>query len=84
MKETYKITNVPPPIDEKDVVNKEYCDNNLLFSSNKIDILSKNLTELRKGDFDNVTTGQLKATIIICHHLQLMEVLFGLMIRHLN
>ena len=26
MKDTYKITNVHPPIDEKDVVNKEYCD----------------------------------------------------------
>ena len=26
MKDTYKITNVHPPIDEKDV-NKEYCDN---------------------------------------------------------
>ena len=41
MKDTYKITNVHPPIDEKDVVNKEYCDNNLLSSSNKIDIISK-------------------------------------------
>ena len=41
MKDTYKITNVHPPIDEKDVVKKEYCDNNLLSSSNKIDILSK-------------------------------------------
>ena len=40
MKETYKITNVHPPIDEKDVVNKEYCDNNLLSYSNKMDILS--------------------------------------------
>ena len=56
MKDTYKITNVHPPIDEKDVVNKEYCDNNLLSSSNKIDILSKNITELRIGDFDKVTT----------------------------
>ena len=28
MKDTYKITNVHSPIDEKDVVNKEYCDNN--------------------------------------------------------
>ena len=27
MKDTYKITNVHPPIDEKDVFNKEYCDN---------------------------------------------------------
>ena len=49
MKDTYKITHVHPPIDEKDVVNKEYCDNNLLSSSNKIDILSRNITELRKG-----------------------------------
>ena len=38
--DTYKITNVQPPIDEKDVVNKEYCDNNLLSSNNKIDILT--------------------------------------------
>ena len=38
MKDTSKITNVHPLIDEKDVVNKEYCDNNLLSSSNKIDI----------------------------------------------
>ena len=29
MKDTYKITNGHPPIDEKDVVNKEFCDNNL-------------------------------------------------------
>ena len=46
MEDTYKITNVHTPIDEKDVVNKEYCDNNLLSSNNKIDILSKNITEL--------------------------------------
>ena len=56
MKDIYKITNVHPPIDEKDVVNKEYCDNNLLSSSNKFDILCKNITELRRGDFDKVTT----------------------------
>ena len=64
MKDTYKITNVHPPIDEKDVVNEEYCDNNLLSSSNKIDILRRNITELRKGDFDKVTTKtlQLKET----------------------
>ena len=60
MKDTYKITNVHPPRDEKDVVNKEYCDNNLLSSSNKIDILSGNITELRKGDFDKVTTKTLE------------------------
>ena len=60
MKDTYKITNVHPPIDEKDVVNKEYCDNNSLSSSNKIDILSRNITELRKGDFDKVTTKTLQ------------------------
>ena len=64
MKDTYKITNVHPPIDEKDVVNKEYCDNNLLSSSNKIDILSKNITELRKGKFEEVTFDQLIANII--------------------
>ena len=60
MKDTYKITNVHPPRDEKDVVNKEYCDNNLLSSSKEIDILSRNITELRKGDFDKVTTKTLQ------------------------
>ena len=60
MKDTYKITNVHPPIDEKDVVNKEHCDNNLLSSNNKIDILGKNITELRKGEFDKVTTKSLQ------------------------
>ena len=60
MKDTYKITNVHPPIDEKDVVNKEYCYNNLLSSSNKIDILRRNITELRKGEFDKVTTKTLQ------------------------
>ena len=59
IKDTYKIINVHPPIDEKDVVNKEYGDNNLLSSNNKIDILSKNITELRKGEFDKVTTKKL-------------------------
>ena len=28
MKDPYRITNVHPLIDEKDVVNKDYCDNN--------------------------------------------------------
>ena len=60
MNDTYKIINLHPPIDEKDVVNKEYCDNNLLSSTNKIDILSKIITELKKGDFDNVTTKTLQ------------------------
>ena len=60
MKDTYKITNVHPPIDEKEVVNKEYCDNNLLSSNNKIDILSKNISELRKSEFDKVTTKTLQ------------------------
>ena len=49
MKDTFENTNVHPPIDEKDVVNKEYCDDNLLSSNNKTDILSRNITELRKG-----------------------------------
>ena len=60
LKDTYKFTNVHHPIDEKDVVNKEYCDNNLLSSSIKIDILSKNLTELRKSEFNKVTTKTLQ------------------------
>ena len=64
MKETYKITNVHPPSDEKDVVNREYCDSNLITSSKKIDILSKKVTEIRKGDFDKgiTKTIQLKKT----------------------
>ena len=41
MKDIYKVTNTHPPIDQKDVVNKGYCDNNLLFSSNKKDVLGK-------------------------------------------
>ena len=60
MKDTYKITNVHPPKDEKDVVNEEYCDHNLLSSSNKLDILSRNITELRKCEFDKVTTKTLQ------------------------
>ena len=60
MKDTYKIKNVHPPIDEKDVVKNEYFDNNLLSSNNKIDILSKNITELRKGEFVKVTTKTLQ------------------------
>ena len=60
MKDTYKVTNVHPPIYEKYVVNKEYCDKNLLSSTNKIDILSKNITELRKSEFDKVTTKTLQ------------------------
>ena len=60
MKDNYKIKNVHPPTDEKAVVNKKYCDNNLLSSSNKIDILGRNITELRKGDFDKVTTKTLQ------------------------
>ena len=36
MKDSYKIIKTHTLIDEKDVVNKEYCDNNLLPSSNKI------------------------------------------------
>ena len=64
MKDTYKITNLHPPIDEKDVVNKEYCDNNLLSSNNKIDILSKNITELRKGKFEEIKIDRLNGNSI--------------------
>ena len=60
MKDTYQITNVHPPEDEKDVVNKGFCDNNLLSSNKKMDILIKNITELRKGEFHNVTTKTLQ------------------------
>ena len=65
MKDTYKITNVHSPIDEIDIVNKYcYCDNNLFSSNNKVDILSKNITELRKVKFEEVTIGQLNANVI--------------------
>ena len=56
MKDTYEIASVHPLTDEKNVVNKEYCDNNLFSSSNNLDIFCRNITELRKGDFDKVTT----------------------------
>ena len=36
MKNTYKIKNMHPPTDIKDAVNKEYCDNNLLSTDNKM------------------------------------------------
>ena len=60
MRDTYKVTNVHLPIDEKDVVNKGYFDSNLLSSSDKIDIFSKNIAELRKGEFDKITTKTLQ------------------------
>ena len=60
LKDTYRITDVHPPLYKKDAVNKEYCDNNLLSSSIKIDILSKNISELRKGDFEKITTKTLQ------------------------
>ena len=44
MKDTYRITNVQPPKDQKDVINKGYCDYNVLSSNNKINILDKNIT----------------------------------------
>ena len=49
---------------KKDVVNKKCCDKNLLSSNNKIDILSKNITELRKGRVKEDTIGQLNANFI--------------------
>ena len=44
----------------KKLLLKEHCDSNLLSSSKKIDNLSKKITELRKGEFDNVTTKTLQ------------------------
>ena len=64
MKDTFENTNVHPPIDEKDVVKKEYCDNNLLSSDIKLNNLSKYITDLRQVDFKEVTTGQLNANFI--------------------
>ena len=51
------------PHRRKNVVNKEYCESNLLSSSQKIDILSKNITELRKGEFDKVRTKTLQLNL---------------------
>ena len=44
----------------KNVVIKDYCDSNLLSSSNKIHILSKRITQLSKSEFDKITTKTLK------------------------
>ena len=77
MKDTYKITNVHPPTDEKEVVNKEYCDNNLLSSSNKVDILSRKITDLRRVDFNKVTTKtlKLKSQIVLNFVIKLLLIL---------
>ena len=53
-----------PPTDEKKIANKVYCDSNILSSSNKNDILSKNIIELRKGEFDKATTKTLQLSKI--------------------
>ena len=70
MKDTYKITNVHPPRDEKDVVNKEYCDNNLLSSSNKIDILSRNIIDVSNEELINEfieSTNEVRNTVKFCN-----------------
>ena len=59
MKNTHKNTNLYPFTDEKDVVDKEYCDNSLLSYSKKY-ILCKNITELRNAELDKVTTKTIK------------------------
>ena len=68
----------------KDAVNIKYYDNNLLSSNCKADLLVKNITELRKVEFEEFTTYQLNATLFNYHYLQPMEALYGLMIRQLN
>ena len=73
MKDTYKITHAHPTIDETDVFNKEYCDINLLSSSNKIDISSKNITELRNVDSDKVTTKSLQLNKIQANEERINE-----------
>ena len=65
-KNTYKITSVHSHTEEKDDVNKEYYDKDVLSFSNKIDILSKIITELRKGVFDKITTKILQLSH--CHN----------------
>ena len=64
MKSNFIMKNLRPPLDMKNNVNKEYCYNNFLSCNNTSDILSKNITELRKGDFEEITTGQQNANII--------------------
>ena len=49
---------------KKKFANKVYCDSNILSSSNKNDILSKNIIELRKSDFDKATTKTLQLSKI--------------------
>ena len=68
MKDTYKITNVHQPIDEKDVVKKI-----IVTSPNEIDILGKNITELRRVDFDTVTTKTLQLNKIEVNEEQINE-----------
>ena len=84
IKSNYKIKNLHRPIDIKDAVNKENCENNLLSSNNKTDISSKNITELRKGEFEEITTGQLNANIFQLPSSTTNGGLYGLMIRQLN
>ena len=79
MKDNYNITNVHPPIDEKYVVNKEFCDKNLLSGSKIIDISSKNTTEIRKGDFDRV-----RANTLQLHKIHVNEELFNEFIKSVN
>ena len=45
------------------VLSIVFC-NNLISSNNKIGILSKHITELRKGKFEEVTIDQLNANNI--------------------
>ena len=71
------MTNLHPPTDEKEVVNKGYCDNNSLSSSNKIDILGRKTTELRRVDFNKVTTKtlKLKSQIVLNFVIKLLLIL---------
>ena len=72
MKYNYRITIVHPPIDKKNVFNEEFF--SIIFSSpKKNDVLSKNITEIRKGDFDKVTIKSLQLNKIQVNEKLIIE-----------
>ena len=60
MKDNYKITNVHHLIDKKMLLIKSIVTITYYHLLIKLIFLSKNITELRKGDFDKVTTEALQ------------------------
>ena len=78
MKDINKIKNVHHPTENKEAANKKYCDINLLYSTNKREILSKSITEQRKDKFDKITTKTLALKTQVNNdpmHIKLMGLL---------